>query len=129
MQFIIYLGSTEIEIIMQCYEDLAEAISSDLPYYSKQFIECDFIAPATVQFICKAIENDEGDKSVALLDEVIHSLKIAEHKKESFEKFVTIFSKCDRHSHIAQNLTEKYGKCNYDYNKKLYKIGLFFHRK
>ena len=104
-----------IEIIEQCYEDLAEAISSDLPYYSSQFIESDFIAPANVQFICDTSDRDERDKSVALLDEVIHNLKIAEHKKESFEKLINIF---DRHSDIAQNLTKKYdGKYNYDYIK------------
>ena len=101
--------STEIEVIEQCYKDLAEAIISDVMYYSGQFIECGFIPHTSAQFICEALGKNEGEKAVALLDVVIHHVKNAEHKKEAFERFVNIFSS-DRHNNVAQNMTEKYSK-------------------
>ena len=81
-------------------------------HYSGQFIECGFIPHASAQLICEALGKNEGEKAVVLLDAVIHYLKVDEHRKDAFEKFVNIFSKSDRHNNVAQNMTEKYGKYN-----------------
>ena len=102
--------STEIEVIEQCYTYLAEAISSDLSYYSGQFIECNFIAQATAQLICEALGKDEKEKAVALLDDIIHYFKVDEHRKDAFEKFVNIFSRSEKHSNLAHTMRENYGK-------------------
>ena len=102
--------STEIEVIEQFYEDVAEAISSDLTYYSGQFVECSFIPHASAQLVCEAPGKNEGEKAVVLLDAVIHHLKFDEHRKDAFEKLVHTFSISD--NNVAQNMAEKYGKYN-----------------